>query len=233
MSLIHLLLFGGPKCRRRVALWGTAPAIFVMAAGCGGHSVSARSASSATSSRTQTLAATPPPTREARRVRSICRHNETTEDRNVVLQFANQGMRIFSPNVASALRTASGDISAEGQAVRTTTADHASSTSALVQDIGDEAQILRRTAHLVQLRTDEAALVSVLHRRISAAHKAGVPTCAGAPANALVAKSPTACGTPVGRDQSIGSRARRTVPAPGWLSMASVPLTAAMRSRSP
>lgn len=191
MSLIHLLLFGGPKCRRRVALWGTAPAILLMAAGCGGHSVSTRS-SSATSSQTQTLARTPPPTRAARRVRSICRRSETAEDRNVVLQFANQGMRIFSPNVASALRTASGDIAAEGRAVRAATADQASSTSALVQDIADEAQILRRTAHLIQLRTDEAVLVSVLHRRISAAHNADLPTCAGAPANALVAKPPTA-----------------------------------------
>ena len=65
----------------------------------------------------------PPPPRAARRVRSICRRSETAEDRNVVLQFANQGMRIFSPNVASALRTASGDIAAEGQAVRAATAD--------------------------------------------------------------------------------------------------------------
>lgn len=192
MSLIHLLLSGGPKCRRRAALWGIAPAILVMAAGCGGHSVSTRSASSATSSRTQTPATTPPPTREARRVRSICRHGETAEDRNVVLQFANQGMRIFSPNVASALRTASGDISGEGQAVRAATSDHASPISALVQDMDGEAQILRRTARLIQLRTDEAALVSVLHRRISAAHDADVATCAGAPANAFVAKQPAA-----------------------------------------
>lgn len=189
MSLIHVLLFGGRSAvgGRRC---GYGARNRVMAAGCGGHSASTRSASSATSS--HTLATTPPPTREARRVRSICRHSETAEDRNVVLQFANQGMRIFSPNVASALRTASGDISAEGRAVRATTADHASSTSALVQDISYEAQILRRTAHLIQLRTDEAALVSVLHRRISAAHNADVPTCAGAPANALVAKPPTA-----------------------------------------
>jgi hypothetical protein len=192
MSLIHVLLFGGPKCRRRAAPWGMATSILVMAAGCGGHSASTRSVSSAASSRTQTLATTPPPTHEARRVRSICRRSETAEDRNVVLQFANQGMRIFSPNVASALRTASGDISAEGQAVRAATADHASLTSALVQDISDEAQVLRRTAHLIQLRTDEAALVSVLHRRISAAHHADLPTCVGAPANALVAKPPSA-----------------------------------------
>jgi hypothetical protein len=40
------------------------------------------------------------------------------------------------------------------------------------------------------MRTDEAALVSVLHRRISAAHSADVPTCAGAPANALLLSHP-------------------------------------------
>jgi hypothetical protein len=194
MSLTTLVVPRDSNRRwRRLACAVVAPVlVLVLVAGCGGHTASTRSVSSHTTSQAASVTATPLAARQARRLGSICRRHETAEDRNVVLQFANQGMSIFSPSVVSALRTASRDVSREGHAVRATTTDRVQSASALAADIDDEAQILDRTARLVQLPSDEAALVTVLHRRISAAADVGVPDCAGAPPRALITKAPAA-----------------------------------------
>jgi hypothetical protein len=117
--------FNGPMTRLAKCHW--TPVFTVLAiislGGCGGAS-STSSASqthaAAVSTTTSTAAANassgpqtqppPLPAAEARRVASICRHAETSEDDNVIVQFADQGARIYSPSIQAALKHASTDL---------------------------------------------------------------------------------------------------------------------------
>jgi hypothetical protein len=153
-------------------------------AGCGGG----RPASSTTRSATNTTAKpTNAPPRlsgaRARKVSAICRHAESVEDQNVIEQFANKGVSIDSPNVDAALNTASHDVSREANSARLL-------DPALARDMTAEARVLTKAGHAAQLRTDEGALLAVLHQRMILARTSGVPDCAGAQAGSLLAKAP-------------------------------------------
>ncbi len=168
-----VLLSNLPNWRNWTALFMLSGAFL---AACGGHS--ARSTS--TSSHFQPAAVAPLSAAAARKVASICRRSETPEDQNIVMQFANRGYSIIGPEALAALRTASHDVSLEGRRVRSALRSAPSSGPTLTNAMDTEAQILKRAARLVQARDDEAALLEVLHRRISIAGQAGVPSCAGA-----------------------------------------------------
>jgi hypothetical protein len=115
-----------------------------------------------------------------RHVESICNRSETTEDQNVIVHFANPGDSIASPSTLAALRTASTDVSREDRQIRVAITDPRSSGFTVTSDMSAEAQVLKRAAGFSQPRSDEAALLVVLHRRMNAAHTAGIPSYAGA-----------------------------------------------------
>jgi hypothetical protein len=156
-------------------LLGTTPLL----GGCGSSS-SHRSASTALRSISGSrLAAS-----QGQRVAVVCRDAETSEDQNVVTQFAAEGARILSPAIPRSLRIASAHIAREGVRLRSMVAG-STSGSALAEDITAESQILRRSAGLDQIRTDQAALLTALHHRVAAAQTAGVPGCDGVTPGAL------------------------------------------------
>jgi hypothetical protein len=150
-------------------------------AGCGGPSAS--TADRTTSTRAVSPSTTVPPQRLAAgvagRIELVCHHGETHEDQNVIVSFANDGVMNFSPSVVAALRVASAHVADEAKEVSVAVARQGASAGALTEDMGSEAELLDRSAHAIQLSSDQTALLSVLHRRIRDADNAGVPSCGG------------------------------------------------------
>lgn len=115
---------------------------------------------------------------------SICRHDETGEDRNVIDQFANKGLSIASPAVMTALGTAARDVARESAQVRG--AAQGPATVSLSGAMVSEAQALKAASQFRNARANEQLLLSALHRRVTVAAAVGVKVnCAGAPPNSL------------------------------------------------
>ena len=189
-----------PKLHRKPALVVLAAALL---AGCGGSSPgrstssrSERQPAAASSTTTSTIAApsgpgvqvapTPLSAAEAKRVASICRRAQTSEDSNVIVQFAVQGERIYSPSVQAALKHASADLSSESAKLGKALNDRPSDRI-LATEVDSEAMILSRAGRDEDTLRDSTSLLLVLHRRITDADDARVAGCAGANAKTLPA----------------------------------------------
>jgi hypothetical protein len=127
----------------------------------------------------------------ARRVASICRHDETGEDQNVIDQFADKGFSIMAgPPVVAALGTAARDVAHESVQVRATARSPA--TVRLSGALTSEAQALKAASTFRHARADEQLLLTALQRRRTIAAAAGVKTnCAGAASNSLRPSAPS------------------------------------------
>ncbi len=167
------------RATRRPGRPGLAALLGLLLSGCG-------QAASSTTATTKPL-----PAIEAHRTVAICHRRETPEDQDVVMALANQGGSILSPNVLTALKAASTDVAREAREVRAAFSTPPSAAVALANDMSAEAGVLNRAGHLVQLATAEASILSILHRRVSDARRAGVSSCAGVGTpSALLAKPP-------------------------------------------
>jgi hypothetical protein len=157
----------------------------ILLVGCGGgHATSSTGRSSTASVAQVTMAPGRLSGARARKVSLVCRRAETVEDQNVIQQFADKGVTIYTPNVVGALKRASRDVSHEAASARLL-------DPALSRDMTAEAVVLAKAGRLAR-PSYEAALLTILHRRFSVAREAGVPACAGAQAGALPATAPTA-----------------------------------------
>ena len=125
----------------------------------------------------------------ARRIAEVCSHDETSEDQNVIDQFANRGYSITSPAVLTGLKTAAHDVAHESAQVKA--AGRSSVTLNLSEALSSEAQALKDASGFRHARSDEQLLLSALHRRIAVANTAGVTSCEGAAPNTLRPAAPS------------------------------------------
>ena len=128
------------------------------------------------------------PPLEARRIASICRRSETTEDQNIIVQFANRGYSIAGPAELAALKAAGRDVLREKARVSAAVRERSASDSGLVGALGAEAQVLDRAARFIGARAEESQLLAVLHRRAALAGQAGVAGCAGSGRGSLMGR---------------------------------------------